>query len=120
MSGHATALALDVCCGARMFWFDKTDARAVFVDRRRVTHTFAGNRRCVVNPDIEGCFTALPFRANRFAVVVFDPPHIVRAGPKSWMAAKYGKLEGNWKEQLRLGFASASPSVSGCSSGRAL
>jgi hypothetical protein len=22
---------LDMCCGSRMFWFDKQDARAVFV-----------------------------------------------------------------------------------------
>ncbi|HSH14689.1 MAG TPA: hypothetical protein VLD18_01560 [Verrucomicrobiae bacterium] len=37
--------------------------------------------------------------------MVFDPPHLVRAGKKGWQAKKYGKLEGDWKEMLRLGFA---------------
>jgi hypothetical protein len=32
-------LVLDACCGSRMFWFDKTDSRAVFVDNRRERHT---------------------------------------------------------------------------------
>lgn len=26
------ATILDVCCGSRMFWFNKRDARAVFAD----------------------------------------------------------------------------------------
>ncbi len=30
---------LDACCGSRMFWFDRKDPRAVFVDKRRETHT---------------------------------------------------------------------------------
>jgi len=29
----------------------------------------------------------------------------VRAGPKSWLAAKYGKLGPDWREDLRTGFA---------------
>ena len=28
---------LDVCCGPRMFWFDKTDARTLFIDNRSET-----------------------------------------------------------------------------------
>ena len=32
-------------------------------------------------------------------------PHLVRAGPKSWLAAKYGKLGEDWREDLRKGFA---------------
>lgn len=35
----------------------------------------------------------------------FDPPHLVRAGPRSWLAAKYGKLSDNWRDDLRQGFA---------------
>jgi len=30
---------LDACCGSRMFWFDRQDSRAVFVDKRRERHT---------------------------------------------------------------------------------
>lgn len=27
------ATILDMCCGSRMFWFDKQDERAVFTDK---------------------------------------------------------------------------------------
>ena len=37
--------------------------------------------------------------------MAFDPPHVVRAGPKSWLAAKYGKLGDNWRDDLRQAFA---------------
>lgn len=29
---------LDACCGSRMFWFDRTNPDAVFVDKRCETH----------------------------------------------------------------------------------
>lgn len=29
---------LDTCCGSRMFWFDKKDPRALFVDKRCVNY----------------------------------------------------------------------------------
>ncbi len=32
---------LDMCCGSRMFWFDKQDPRAVFADIRSEQHTCA-------------------------------------------------------------------------------
>jgi hypothetical protein len=32
-------------------------------------------------------------------------PTLVRAGPKSWLAAKYGKLSDNWQQDLAAGFA---------------
>jgi hypothetical protein len=37
--------------------------------------------------------------------VVFDPPHLVRAGKKGWLAKKYGKLGTDWREELTVGFA---------------
>jgi SAM-dependent methyltransferase len=102
---------LDACCGSRMFWFDRKDARAVFVDKRRETHELTdsssagGSRTLVVDPDIQADFTALPFPDSSFALVVFDPPHLVRAGKKGWLAKKYGTLDGDWREELRKGFA---------------
>ena len=30
---------LDACCGSRMFWFDRKDQRATFVDKRRERRT---------------------------------------------------------------------------------
>jgi hypothetical protein len=99
-----SARILDVCCGGRMFWFDKTNPLALFMDKRREQHHFPGNRTVTINPDIQACFTRLPFAANRFSMVIFDPPHLTRAG-SGWLAKKYGKLEGDWKSELRQGFS---------------
>ncbi len=102
---------LDVCCGGRMFWFDKSDERAVFVDRRVENVTLkdksvnGGHRKLSVKPNIQADFSALPFSSNHFQTVVFDPPHFNKSGPKSWLRAKYGALEGNWKPMLADGFS---------------
>jgi len=94
-----------------MFWFNRSDERAVFVDKRRETHVLpdvssaGGARTLEINPDILADFTTLPFPNERFSMVVFDPPHLTGAGDKGWQAKKYGKLEGDWREMLRLGFA---------------
>ncbi len=103
---------LDACCGSRMFWFDRSNSRAVFLDNRNERHSLTdnshgrkGSRSLVIEPDTLGDFTALPFPDNHFSLVVFDPPHLKRAGRKGWMAKKYGRLSSNWPEVLRLGFA---------------
>lgn len=112
MSGDATKVnVLDACCGSRMFWFDRNDERAVFVDKRAERHeltdksSVGGSRALIIEPDYQADFTALPFLDESFAIVVFDPPHLVRAGKRGWLAKKYGTLEGDWKEELRKGFA---------------
>lgn len=101
---------LDVCCGPRMFWFDRKDNRALFVDKRRETHLAKdcsvknGEREIVVDPDIIADFQNLPFADGRFSIVVFDPPHVARQGNNSWLLKKYGKLIGDWRDMLRHGF----------------
>lgn len=106
-----SAPVLDACCGSRMFWFDRTDPRAVFVDRRVEEHALkdagakGGVRALRVHPDVVADFTALPFESESFFMVVFDPPHLVKAGKSGWLAKKYGKLEGDWRDMLRKGFA---------------
>lgn len=102
---------LDACCGSRMFWFDRRDPRAVFVDKRRESHTLpdvssaGGSRELVIDPDVQADFTALPFEDDTFAHVVFDPPHFERNGARSWVGLKYGTLAGDWPDMLRRGFA---------------
>ena len=102
---------LDACCGSRMFWFDRTDDRALFMDKRAESHVLrdkssrGGSRSLIVAPDLQADFTALPFPDEHFALVVLDPPHLIRNGLRGWMAKKYGKLEGDWREDLRAGFA---------------
>jgi len=103
---------LDACCGSRMFWFNKADPRAVFVDKRRETHPIdigtpgtVGRSPIVVNPDMLADFTELPFPDESFALVVFDPPHIERTAALGLLTKKYGHLTGDWREMLRRGFA---------------
>lgn len=99
---------LDACCGPRMFWFDRCDGRALFVDKRReivAADTREGRREIVVDPDVLADFKTLPFADGSFALVVFDPPHTF-SGQKGWMAKKYGTLSGSdWREEIRAGFA---------------
>lgn len=95
---------LDACCGSRMFWFDHDDPRAVFCDNRRVEETLCDGRVLRIEPDVLCDFKALPFPDESFYLVVFDPPHLKVAGPKSWQAKKYGKLPTGWEEELRQGF----------------
>ena len=104
---------LDPCCGARMMWFDHHDPRALFGDCRRETicvpdrtHGRKDGRRVIsIEPDTLMDFRALPFADQTFRLVIFDPPHLVHAGGRSWLAAKYGKLGPDWREDLRRGFA---------------
>lgn len=88
-----------------MFWFDKEDPRALFMDNRTVENELlCDNRRLTVNPDVLADFTDMPFDDESFSLVVFDPPHLLRAGPNSWLAKKYGKLNESWPTMLHDGF----------------
>ncbi len=79
---------LDMCCGSRMFWFNKRDERAVFADIRAEEHILCDGRRLVISPDLIADFRALPFADASFPVVVFDPPHLERVGQTAWMGKK--------------------------------
>jgi SAM-dependent methyltransferase len=104
---------LDPCCGTRMFWFDPKNPAVLFGDMRDETVSVVdrshgkqdGQRVLSVSPDLKMDFRAMQFADGSFKLVVFDPPHLVRAGAKSWLAAKYGKLGGDWRDDLRRGFA---------------
>ncbi|AXF54606.1 SAM-dependent methyltransferase [Salicibibacter kimchii] len=95
---------LDASCGSRMFWFDKENEDAVYMDNRELKETLCDGRTLNVKPDILGDFRDMPFNDDTFYLVVFDPPHLIKAGDDSWLAKKYGKLELNWKEDIRVGF----------------
>ena len=90
---------LDACCGSRMFWFNHDDPRTVFCDNRRLSERLCDGRVLRIDPDIQCDFKALPFPDESFRLVVFDPPHLKTAGPKSWQAKKYGKLPPDWGER---------------------
>jgi len=102
---------LDPCCGGRMMWFDHQHPEAIFGDRRNEVITVTdrshgredGQRTLHIEPDMLMDFRDLPFPAGAFKLVAFDPPHLERAG--AGMAAKYGKLGPDWRDDLRRGFA---------------
>lgn len=104
---------LDPCCGSRMFWFDKKNPEVIFGDCRQETLTVTdnsrgnttGQRTICIEPDTLLDFRKLPYPDATFKLVAFDPPHLVHAGPRSWLAAKYGKLGTDWRDDLRQGFA---------------
>ncbi len=103
---------LDPCCGTRMMWLNKQDPRAIFGDARSEivtvtdrSHRPDGSRTLRIEPDVMLDFRALPYANGTFRLVAFDPPHLVRAGSRSWLAAKYGKLGADWRNDLRAGFA---------------
>lgn len=108
-----TPSVLDPCCGSRMMWFNRNNTDVVFGDIRNETLTVtdrsrgnkSGTRTLQIEPDTMMDFRAIPYQDETFKLVAFDPPHLVQAGPRSWLAAKYGKLSDNWRDDLRKGFA---------------
>lgn len=97
-------LILDACCGSRMFWFNRNHPGTTFMDNRNIEDTLCDGRKLVINPDVLGDFRAMPFEDNSYKLVVFDPPHLVKAGDKSWLAKKYGKLNETWPQDIKKGF----------------
>jgi ubiquinone/menaquinone biosynthesis C-methylase UbiE len=97
---------LDACCGGRMFWFNRSDPRAVFVDIRQESFSVnrANGEMFHVAPDVISSFSDLPFPDKWFSMVVFDPPHIQRTKALGFLTRKYGFLSGEWREMIHDGF----------------
>ena len=102
---------LDATCGSRTIWFNKNHPEALYFDKRREDYElYFGRARTSlhqlhVDHDVIGDFTALPFPDNSFALVVFDPPHLVGAKESAWLVKKYGKLDEEWPKMLHDGFS---------------
>jgi SAM-dependent methyltransferase len=105
---------LDVCCGGRMFWFDKQNPNVLFVDNRvmdkKIMWTGKGKyegkvRYFEVKPDKVMDFRHLDLPDNSFSLVVFDPPHLIEKNSDGYQKIKYGVLSPEtWKDDLRKGF----------------
>lgn len=96
---------LDACCGSRMFWFDRSNPLALYMDKREEQHVLCDGRELKIAPDVVADFTDMPFPDESFWLVVFDPPHMNSLGANSWLAKKYGRLIGDWRDDLREGFS---------------
>lgn len=119
---NPTKPILDACCGGKMFYFDKQDARVLFQDIRDVETTLCDGRKFEVKPDVQADFMDMPYPDNSFQMVVFDPPHLLRnvgqskfadiygslnpkGKPAGYQHIKYGALPNmDWKELLTKGF----------------
>lgn len=101
---QATSI-LDACCGPRLMHHVKNDPRILAMDIRRCETTLCDGRTVRVAPDTIADFTNMPFAGNSFDLVIFDPPHLCKAGPKSYMVAKYGKLPKDYIPTIAAGFS---------------
>ena len=97
---------LDVTCGSRTIWFNKSHRYALYADVRQEHYEdlkgYEG-RIIDVSPDVIADFTSLPFNDESFHLVVFDPPHLEKLGTNSIMAKRYGKLFPGWETDIRAG-----------------
>lgn len=100
---------LDACCGSRMFWYERNEPHTTYMDiRKEIIHYKDRQleRIAEINPDVIGDFRNMPFPDATFDLVIFDPPHLIKAGKKSWLAKKYGTLDlMSWKSDIQQGFS---------------
>ena len=96
---------LDATAGSKMMWFDKENPDVLFCDSRKESHILCDGRALSIDPDVIIDFCKMPFTDNSFKLVVFDPPHLIRAGKNSWLAKKYGVLGRSWREDIASGFS---------------
>lgn len=95
---------LDVCCGSRMFYYDRNNKNVTYADCRQLETTLCDGRKLEIKPDVIIDFRALPYEDKSFDLVVFDPPHLIRGGDNSWIVQKYGRLSSNWQDDIRQAF----------------
>ncbi len=95
---------LDVCCGSKMFYFNKDNPLVHFNDKRELNEVLCDGRKLEIHPETHWDFRHLPVADNTYYMVVFDPPHLLKVGESSWLAKKYGKLSTDWKSYLKQGF----------------
>lgn len=92
----------------RGIWFNKNHPSVIYCDRRKEEYHIktknGGVKNIVIDPDVICDFTDLPFEDNKFALVVFDPPHLTSTGEDSLMNKLYTKLDEDWREMLKKGF----------------
>ena len=97
---------LDVCCGNRMFWFNKNHPNALYLDIRKEGKGSRKHRpNFDVQPDQVMDFRDLKFPNKSFRLVVWDPPHLTSLGLNSDMRKAYGVLDKKtFPMDLRKGF----------------
>ena len=103
--GYENLKILDAACGSRMFHVNKHNPHVTYMDNRQLETTLCDGRTLFIQPDFLGDFRDMPFSDSAFNAVIFDPPHLIKAGRKSWLALKYGVLGNDWQYDIRKGFS---------------
>ena len=88
-----------------MFWFNKENKETIYMDNRTEDTRLCDSRKLIVKPDIIADFRNMPFKDESFYLVVFDPPHLMRVGDKSFLKLKYGRLNSTWKDDIEQGLS---------------
>jgi SAM-dependent methyltransferase len=94
---------IDVCCGGKMWWFNKSRPGVLMMDNRKVQPGTVKGENWSVQPDLVADFTKIPFENESFYKVVCDPPHKIK-NDSGIITQKYGFLGENWQEKLTLMF----------------
>lgn len=106
---------IDLCCGGRMFWYQKHHPQTEYVDQRSGrwclgTYPVKAGRKkryFQIDPTLKADFRHLPLATAQFQLAIFDPPHLLHVGVNSWLCKKYGKLSDHWQDDLLTGFQEA-------------
>ncbi len=96
---------IDVCCGGRMFWYDKKNPHVHFMDKRTLPKWSIKSRHSFsVDPDEVWDYTNINHSDKTFKIVVMDPPHLQSLWDNSRMAMKYWKVSKEWKQEMAKAF----------------
>lgn len=102
---------LDPMCGGRMMWRDKHDPDCRFTDFRRGNFVLCDGRKFSVSPDKIVDLMKIDLEKypnietrDRPNLILFDPPHLRKAGRNSWLAKKYGVLPEDWRSFISRAF----------------
>jgi len=90
---------IDVCCGGKMWWYNKTRNGVLFMDKREISPGSVKGENWSCQPDLIGDYRAIPFDDETFYKVVCDPPHKIK-GDSGIITTKYGFLGQNWQDDL--------------------
>lgn len=101
---HEEKYVLDVCCGSRMFYYEKQSPNVLFMDIRDGDFPLSNGKVVHVHPDVVASFEDMPFAGESFRVVVFDPPHLLNPGAEADWTKTYGRLVRGWQDVIRNGF----------------
>lgn len=89
-----------------MFYYDKESNAVMFGDIRELHTKLCDGRELHIQPDKLMDVTDMKeIEDNTFNCVIFDPPHLVQVGEKSWLAQKYGHLPLLWEAWMNKAFA---------------